>query len=144
MDHRYDNHSHRHSAGIPVPVPAAPNPYPDPYRSSAPRQGTTSARCQWEGCTVILDDLSHPGIRRHFRDFHRVTRGQQVRCAWGGNCRSEAMLYENIPKHIAECHLKSMAQPCPNCHNVFARKDKLKRHLTAGCPAAARAQVPLP
>lgn len=98
-----------------------------------------SAPCQWAGCTVQLDDLSHPGIRRHFRTHHPVSRGQTVHCTWGGPCRSEPMLFENIPKHIAECHLKSMAQQCPTCGNTFARKDTLKRHQTAGCPAQARA-----
>lgn len=94
--------------------------------------------CQWHGCTIELDDISHSGIRRHFRDFHGQARGSMVRCKWGGACRSEEMLYDNIAKHIAECHLKSMRTTCKSCGNSFARNDTLKRHLNAGCPAAGR------
>ncbi|RPD65603.1 hypothetical protein L227DRAFT_216263 [Lentinus tigrinus ALCF2SS1-6] len=92
-------------------------------------------RCEWEGCEVILDDISHGGLRRHFRDYHHAPRGDRLRCKWGNCCRSEEMLFENIPKHIAECHVKSMTQRCMYCNGTFARKDTLKRHQTAGCPA---------
>lgn len=95
-------------------------------------------RCQWKDCTIELDDLSHSGIRRHFRDYHNMPRGSMIRCEWGSNCRSEEMLYDNIAKHIAECHLKSMRTACKSCGNSFARNDTLKRHLNAGCPALQR------
>ncbi|KAI0711187.1 hypothetical protein C8T65DRAFT_647823 [Cerioporus squamosus] len=95
-------------------------------------------RCQWDTCEVILDDISHGGLRRHFRDHHHAPRGERMRCKWGSCCRSEEMLFENIPKHIAECHLKSMAQRCPWCYGTFARKDSLKRHQNAGCPAVGQ------
>ncbi|KAI0746861.1 hypothetical protein C8Q80DRAFT_802445 [Daedaleopsis nitida] len=101
-----------------------------------------SGRCQWGNCDVVLDDQSHSGLRRHFREFHNNPRGTQTRCIWGQGCRSETMLFENIPKHIAECHLKTMKEHCPGCGNSFARKDTLKRHLSSGgCPAAAAGQA---
>ena len=136
----HSHNTHRRTGSDPLTLPLAyGRPYPDVHRRSGPR--TSTARCEWEGCDITLDDLSHPGIRRHFRAYHPVSRGQMVRCTWGGPCRSEPMLFENIPKHIAECHLKSMAQECPDCHNIFARKDTLKRHQNAGCSAVARAQA---
>ncbi|KAI1798131.1 hypothetical protein LXA43DRAFT_10411 [Ganoderma leucocontextum] len=108
----------------------------------APPTPTTGARermrCQWKDCPIELDDLSHSGIRRHFREYHNMPRGSTVRCEWEPSCRSEAMLYDNIAKHIAECHLKSMKTACKACGNMFARNDTLKRHLDAGCPALAR------
>ena len=102
---------------------------------------STKARCMWDNCDVILDDISHAGVRRHFRDYHHAPRGERLCCKWGGCCRSEEMLFENIPKHIAECHVKSMAQRCPHCNGSFARKDTLKRHLNAGCPAVQGQQL---
>ncbi|TBU28518.1 hypothetical protein BD311DRAFT_865456 [Dichomitus squalens] len=94
--------------------------------------------CEWRGCNVQLDDLSHAGIRRHFRAYHAQPRGSTLRCQWGVNCRSEEMLFDNIAKHIAECHLKSMKRECSTCGNSFARNDTLKRHLNAGCPGLVR------
>ncbi|KAH9941317.1 uncharacterized protein BXZ73DRAFT_18755, partial [Epithele typhae] len=86
-------------------------------------------------CNVALDDLSHPGVRRHFRTHHADAgaRGTQSECRWGP-CRAEKMLFENIPKHIAECHLKSMKEHCEHCGNAFARRDTLRRHMNTGCP----------
>ncbi len=103
-----------------------------------PVDSVNKMRCQWDSCEVILDDVSHSGLRRHFRDFHHAPRGERMRCRWGSCCRSEEMLFENIPKHIAECHVKSMAQRCPWCNGNFARKDTLKRHQNAGCPAVGQ------
>ncbi|PIL27585.1 transcription factor [Ganoderma sinense ZZ0214-1] len=106
------------------------------YAPPLPTPGTDQRmRCQWQNCPIDLDDVSHAGIRRHFRDYHSQARGSTVRCEWGGTCRSEEMLYDNIAKHIAECHLKSMRTRCESCGNTFARNDTLKRHLNAGCPA---------
>lgn len=128
MDNRY------------CPTPPIPSHLANIPTAGAPVPGTP-VRCQWDGCTIELDDISHGGLRRHFRDRHFRPRGTLTRCVWGQNCRSEQMLFENIPKHIAECHLKSMKQVCPGCHGIFARKDTLKRHITSGCPSGYQGPV---
>ncbi|KAI0764885.1 hypothetical protein C8Q74DRAFT_1006650 [Fomes fomentarius] len=117
--------------------PTPPTPF---HHDIIPTTGTP-VRCQWDGCAIELDDITHGGLRRHFRDRHYQARGTLTHCVWEQNCRSERMLFENIPKHIAECHLKSMKQECPGCHGVFARKDTLKRHITSGCPSGYQGPV---
>ena len=49
------------------------------------------------------------------------------------------MQWENLGKHIAECHIKSMKRVCAVCGGCFARSDTLKRHSqSGGCAQRAR------
>ena len=35
-----------------------------------------------------LDDPSHSGIRRHFKEYRHSVRGTMTRCVWDPYCRS--------------------------------------------------------
>ncbi|KAI0372032.1 hypothetical protein BV20DRAFT_906128, partial [Pilatotrama ljubarskyi] len=94
--------------------------------------------CAWDGCGMDLqDDACAPSaIRQHLKDHHfcgnTPSSKDRIACKWGGNCNREPMQWENISKHIAEYHLKSMARTCPYCGRSFARSDTLQRHLRSG------------
>ncbi|OJT01734.1 hypothetical protein TRAPUB_7790 [Trametes pubescens] len=113
--------------GAPIPPPSAS--YPGHIHTPDEK------RCEWDGCNQPLGENSCAGVRRHLRDHH--FRGNPpsakdlVQCKWAG-CRREAMQWENIPKHVAECHTKSMTRTCSSCGDSFARSDTLKRHKEAG------------
>ncbi|KAI0646380.1 hypothetical protein C8Q79DRAFT_666199 [Trametes meyenii] len=96
----------------------------------------TQARCEWGGCGAFLDDSSCAGVRRHLKECHfngNPPAGKDpLTCQWGSSCRRDPMQWENVPKHIAECHLKSMARTCSRCGGTFARSDTLKRHIESG------------
>lgn len=93
-------------------------------------------RCEWDGCNQLLGDNSCAGVRRHLRDYHYKGKPpsakDSVECKWGGSCRRDPMQWENIPKHISECHTKTMQRECELCGDSFARSDTLKRHKEAG------------
>lgn len=111
-------------------------PFPgvlSPGRNHTP----TEEKCEWDGCNQLLAENTCPGVRRHLRDHHYKgnppSANDLVQCKWGGICRRGAMQWENIPKHISECHLKSMIRRvCAVCGDSFARSDTLKRHKAAG------------
>ncbi|KAH9852555.1 hypothetical protein C2E23DRAFT_859887 [Lenzites betulinus] len=99
--------------------------------------------CEWEGCGRALDDDTCRGVRSHLKQYHcngiSPAAGTMLRCMWGGRCRREPMKWENMPKHVAECHTKSMMRVCDYCRVSFSRGDALKRHLEAGnCASGPR------
>lgn len=133
-----------------TPLPPQPTrpllgPWDTYYAQPEPQQAhiPTENICLYDGCGALLHDPSCSGVRRHLRDCH--FRGHPpsskalVPCRWGGGCRSEPMQWENLGKHIAECHIKSMKRVCAVCGGCFARSDTLKRHSqSGGCAQRAR------
>lgn len=101
----------------------------------------TEKKCEWDGCNQLLAENSCSGVRRHLRDHHYKgnppSAKDLVQCKWGGSCRREPMQWENLPKHISECHTKSMTRICAVCGDSFARSDTLKRHKAAGSCSGA-------
>ncbi|KAI0826536.1 hypothetical protein BC628DRAFT_1338786 [Trametes gibbosa] len=91
--------------------------------------------CEWDDCGMVLDG-SCPGVRQHLKQHHfqgvTPASGEQIVCRWGGRCRREPMKWENVPKHVAECHTKSMMKVCDGCYVSFSRGDALKRHRESG------------
>ncbi|KAH9896944.1 hypothetical protein C8Q73DRAFT_664607 [Cubamyces lactineus] len=113
--------------------PLARSPTNDPT-------STTGIRCEWAGgCGQTIANGAPAGIRGHLKDHH-FTGGapaakDMLQCLWGSECRRDPMQWENIPKHIAECHLKTMRRQCGDCGADFARSDTLTRHqLASSCP----------
>ncbi|KAI8986899.1 hypothetical protein BD414DRAFT_545513 [Trametes punicea] len=92
--------------------------------------------CWWDCCGRHLHDVTPKGIRSHLKEFHFLerlpsSRKEMVNCKWAG-CHRDQMQWENIPKHVAECHFKAMARLCNVCGTTFARSDVLKRHRDSG------------
>ncbi|KAI0360598.1 hypothetical protein OH77DRAFT_701599 [Trametes cingulata] len=133
------NPYHQQALHLPSVIPPT---YAAPSSSAHTTQTTL---CAWDGCGLhVGDDVCAPGlIKKHLREchFHGNTPSakDRVACKWGGNCTREPMQWENIPKHIAECHVKSMTRYCLDCGGNFARPDTLKRHKdSGGCPKTLR------
>lgn len=131
-DNAFSNISHP-----PYAAPMAPAPMPFPRASYPGHSHTpTGQMCEWDRCNLPLGENSCAGVRRHLRDHHfkgnPPSAKDPVECKWGGSCRREAMQWENIPKHISECHTKTMTRVCSLCGDKFARSDTLKRHREAG------------
>ncbi|KAL1943935.1 hypothetical protein VTO73DRAFT_3753 [Trametes versicolor] len=112
------------------PMPPNRTQYPDHIHKPA------LPMCEWDGCNQPLGDNTCAGVRRHLRDHHYKGKPPSakdpVQCKWGGSCRRDPMQWENIPKHISECHTKTMTRVCALCGDTFARSDTLKRHKEAG------------
>lgn len=112
------------------PMPPNRTQYPDHIHKPA------LPMCEWDGCNQPLGDNTCAGVRRHLRDHHYKGKPPSakdpVQCKWGGSCRRDPMQWENIPKHISECHTKTMTRFCALCGDSFARSDTLKRHKEAG------------
>jgi len=97
--------------------------------------------CRWNNgsCNIGLDDVSAAGLIRHLKAFHFNDSTNQWNnkargvCMWGDQCGGGEMNYENIGKHIAAVHLRSLARICTRCNRVFARPDTLSRHLNENC-----------
>lgn len=89
--------------------------------------------CGLEGCTILLDDLSVGGQRRHLRDFHKAQiGGSRVRCTWvheGGTICEKEMDPASWGKHLASVHWGSTKEKCPYCPKFICRRDALKRHV---------------
>ncbi|KAI0635250.1 hypothetical protein C8Q77DRAFT_1156564 [Trametes polyzona] len=106
------------------------------FSSGRVQAPTEDRRCEWEGCEMILPDAEPKTIRRHLKDCHFADKAPSAKtmvvCRWGGNCRREPMQWENLAKHIAECHTKTMTRVCVYCGDSFARSDTLKRHSESG------------
>lgn len=113
-----------------------PSNMPQPPTPHAGHAHTMGRRCEWDGCDHVLSEDSCAGVRRHLKDHHFGGNAPAAKtlmsCLWGGNCRRDNMQWENIPKHIAECHTKAMARTCSQCGDSFARSDTLKRHRESG------------
>ncbi|EPS98016.1 hypothetical protein FOMPIDRAFT_1091352, partial [Fomitopsis schrenkii] len=95
--------------------------------------------CLWHDCSVMLDDISTAGIKRHIRDWHgdlsRASQKERKTCLWddGSVCGRE-LDAASFAKHIASVHLKSTAQKCEYCQNMIGRADSLARHKRDHCP----------
>ncbi|KAL7284133.1 hypothetical protein ACG7TL_001414 [Trametes sanguinea] len=94
--------------------------------------------CQWDRCGQQLSNVTLRGVREHLRERHFKDRAPPmsgkdlIECRWGGNCGRDKMQWENLPKHIAECHFRSMTRVCEQCGGSFARGDTLRRHQESG------------
>ncbi|KAI9063553.1 hypothetical protein FKP32DRAFT_678622 [Trametes sanguinea] len=105
-----------------------------PSNSESPNPNT----CQWDGCGLQLGNVTLRGVREHLREHHFRNRSpplsgkDMIECRWGGNCGRDKMQWENLPKHLAECHFRSMTRICDQCGGSFARGDTLRRHQESG------------
>ncbi|CCM05975.1 uncharacterized protein FIBRA_08216 [Fibroporia radiculosa] len=111
---------------------------------STPQMLTTSpsavsrTRCLWTGCTILLDDTSIAGIKRHLAAVHAdeavpTFDAQPGMCKWtlgehGHEC-GRGLHRASLGKHIASVHLKSTVKQCPLCHASFSRNDCVVRHM---------------
>ncbi|KAJ3012091.1 hypothetical protein NUW54_g1974 [Trametes sanguinea] len=117
-----------------VPLDDVPGYFHRPSNSESPNTHT----CQWDGCGLQLGNVTLRGVREHLREHHFRNRSpplsgkDMIECRWGGNCGRDKMQWENLPKHLAECHFRSMTRVCDQCGGSFARGDTLRRHQESG------------
>ncbi|KAH9928992.1 hypothetical protein B0H21DRAFT_762200 [Amylocystis lapponica] len=90
--------------------------------------------CGYDGCTVMLDDLTAGGVRRHLRAIHypeyEWDKKQLVNCM---EC-PERLQLANLGKHIAGVHRGWTKRTCKQCLREYSRQDALKRHRCTGPP----------
>ncbi|KAI0659226.1 hypothetical protein C8Q70DRAFT_128903 [Cubamyces menziesii] len=142
----HTNHQGVHAAYADAHTRAAHFPQPPSAPTSLTRSLTIDSvsaaaiYCQWAGgCGETITGGTPANIRGHLKDRHFMgaapTAKTMLCCKWGDDCRRDPMQWENIPKHIAECHLKTMRRQCGDCGADFARSDTLTRHQQASsCP----------
>ncbi|KAI0336870.1 hypothetical protein GY45DRAFT_1332898 [Cubamyces sp. BRFM 1775] len=135
------------SAYTTVPAPSRAPYLPHPPSAPPPLTRTPtidptsgpSVRCEWAGgCGEMIAIGSPASIRGHLKEVHFAAppaSKAMMCCQWGHDCKRDPMQWENIPKHIAECHTKTMRRQCGDCGADFARSDTLTRHQQASsCP----------
>ena len=90
--------------------------------------------CKWSGCwhEIGLTDktLLKIHLKAHIQSATSIGEGKVV-CAWHG-CRAEAMVRENLLRHIYEIHAKAvLVKPkCGGCAKEFTREESLRRHVS--------------
>ncbi|KAH9919657.1 hypothetical protein B0H21DRAFT_768003 [Amylocystis lapponica] len=114
---------------------STPEPAPD-------IDSTSTMRCQWDGCNVVLANTNNAAILAHLEQSHfvnleepydRTDRKRRMRCGWNG-CRERRLLYlHSMPRHIATQHLGTLSATCPQCGQVFTRSDARNRHIANVC-----------
>ena len=97
----------------------------------------TAAKCQWNSCGQILQDLSRSAIVSHLLTQHNIDlkskkNGITVKCGWTG-C-SQELLITSLAVHIRSIHLRSTVVRCPHCHKPFSREDGLNNHIKTQHP----------
>lgn len=139
-----DNASHQQDVAPHLPASPEHHSLPDNREHPHAHANSSSYQCRWAGCSVLLDNGSVAGVKRHLRAAHIHTTGWadcssgvRNRCLWehDGTVCGRPLDVKSFAKHIASVHLKSTAAKCNDCGIVIGRADSLTRHRRDHCTA---------